>query len=631
MGVSRSRRLSVVHMKSDSAEIVGAGAPTTARRCGAALTETGTRFRVWAPNAKRVDLVLIDGKNRRTIEMQPGDDGHFAHEVAGVGAGQRYAFKLDGGPERADPCSLFQPEGPAGPSEVYAPESFAWTDGDWKGVERPDLVIYEMHVGTFTDAGTFEGAIDRLDDLVALGITAVEVMPIAQFPGDRNWGYDGVLPYAAQDSYGGPAGFQRFVDAAHSKGLGVILDAVYNHFGPEDCFIREFGPYFTHKYNTPWGDAINYDDRDSDNVRDFVFDNARMWLDAFHCDGLRLDAVHAIYDLGAHHLLKRIQEVAEDVASETGLPKTIIAESDMSDPRLLEERERGGYALGAQWADDLHHAIHAFVTGEQRGYYADFGEAKQVIEALNSPFVGAGEYSKTRGRKHGRRPDGLTGDRFVVCIQNHDQVGNRAIGDRLSAIMADDKLNGHAKQRLAASLMLLSPYLPMLWMGEEYGEERPFPFFCSFHGEELAEAVRKGRAREFKDFLDEGTSVPDPLAVETYESAKLTWSWPTGSPNAGLRQLYVDLIAARKSWPALRDLERRTARMLDDNGQVIELVRGEVADSVRCVFNLTQHEQPVKASGKVLFDSESKRYAGKREHDVSKTLLPFECVVFAAN
>jgi maltooligosyltrehalose trehalohydrolase len=616
-------------MKSDLSELVGAVAPTTARRCGAALTRTGTRFRVWAPKAKRLDLVLINGDKRRTIAMTPGEDGHFAHDAPGVGAGQRYAFQLDGGPDRADPCSLYQPEGPAGPSEVFAPESFAWTDGDWKGVERRDLVIYEMHVGTFTDAGTFDAAIERLDDLVDLGVTAIEVMPNAQWSGPRNCGYDGVLPYAAQNTHGGPAAFQRFVDAAHAKGLGVILDVVYNHFGPEHNYFREFGPYFTHKYNTPWGDAINFDDRDSDNVRDFVLDNARIWLDAFHCDGLRLDAVHAIFDLGANHILMRIQEVAEDVASETGLPKTIIAESDMSDPRILEERERGGYAIGAQWADDLHHAIHTMITGERRGYYADFGEATHIVEAYNTPFVGAGKFSGTRGRKHGRKPEGLGGDRFIVCIQNHDQVGNRAIGDRLSAIMADDKTHGHAKQRLAACLYLLSPYLPMLWMGEEYGEERPFPFFCSFEGKELADAVRKGRAGEFKDFIDEHHQVPDPLAQETFDSAKLSWHWPDGSPNAGLRQLYKDLIAAGKSWPALRDLEHREARLLDHRGSVIELVRGTGDAQVRCLFNLTDREQPLPAgAGQAAFDSESKRYAGRRDGAPTKALLPFECIVF---
>ncbi len=329
------------------------------RRCGAVGSPDGpVLFRVWAPAARRVDLVLIDGDSRREVAMQPEPGGYHRHEEADVPEGRRYAYRLDGGPERPDPCSLLQPEGVHGPSAVVRPGRFAWNDRDWRGVRREDLVFYELHVGTFSPEGTFDGAISRLRDLRELGVTAVEIMPVAQFPGTRNWGYDGVLPYAAQDSYGGPDGLHRLVDACHAEGLAAFLDVVYNHLGPEGSYIREFGPYFNDHYKTPWGSAVNYDDRGWTRCATTCWTTSRMWLEEFHLDGLRLDAVHAIYDLGARHILQAIEEVAEDVAARRGWPATIVAESDLNDPRLLEPRDRGGHALGAQWADDFHHAGH---------------------------------------------------------------------------------------------------------------------------------------------------------------------------------------------------------------------------------------------------------------------------------
>ncbi len=486
-----------------------------ARRCGAVASPGGpVVFRVWAPAAERVGLVLIEDGARREVPMRPEGGGYRRHEEADVPEGRRYAFRLDDGPERPDPCSLHQPEGVHGPSAVVRPDRFRWTDAGWNGVRREDLVFYELHIGTFSPEGTFDGVIPRLRDLRDLGITAIEIMPVAQFPGSRNWGYDGVLPYAAQDSYGGPHGLQRLVDACHAEGLAAFLDVVYNHFGPEGCYLREFGPYFIGHYKTPWGDAVNYDDRGCDAVRDYVLDNARMWLEEFHLDGLRLDAVHAIYDLGARHILRSIEEVAEDVAARRGWPATIIAESDLNDPRLLDSRERGGHALGGQWADDFHHAAHSFLTGEREGYYSDFGGPDRLARAFECPFVYAWDHSPFRGRRHGAPPERLSGDRFVVCLQNHDQVGNRASGDRLTTL-----LNDPAKQRLAAGLLLLSPYLPLLFMGEEYGEESPFPFFCSFGDPDLVRAVREGRQREFEAFTWQG-EVPDPQGEETFASAR---------------------------------------------------------------------------------------------------------------
>jgi len=599
------------------------------RSCGALSQRDGSvRWRVWAPRAKQVELVLIDGNRRRAVPMQRQERGFFQHSEANVPDGQRYAFRLDGGPERPDPCSLWQPDSVHGPSALVCPERFAWTDGNWRGVPRRDLVFYELHVGTFTPQGTFEAVVPRLGELRDLGITAVEIMPVAQFPGSRNWGYDGVLPYAAQNSYGGPHGLCKLVDACHAAGLAVFLDVVYNHLGPEGNYLAEFAPYFTDRYKTPWGMAINYDGPSCDSVRDFFLDNARMWLDEFHFDGLRLDAVHAIFDFGARHILREVQGVAEKVAARSGRTIHIIAESDLNDPRLLYPRERGGHELGGQWSDDFHHAIHAYLTGERRGYYQDYGRPRQIADVFKQPFLFALDYSPFRDRRHGAPPEGLSGDRFVVCLQNHDQVGNRARGDRLPPL-----LHNPAKQRLASSLLLLSPYVPLIFMGEEYGEENPFPFFCSFGDPQLIEAVRQGRKQEFAELVGDG-AVPDPQAEETFASARLSWSWPQGTPRAGLRRLYHDLLAARRQWPALHDFENRSSRLLPDadNGPVLELLRG-AEQQMRIYFNLSEQAQPLPdgpAHGQqVLFSSESSCYGGSRDDPRSlDNLLPAECVVF---
>ena len=601
------------------------------RRAGATSEPDGsTRWRVWAPRASRVDLVLVDGTTRRVHPMRAVEAGHFSVRLPGILEGQRYAYRLDGGAERPDPCSLWQPDGVHAPSAVVRPEHFAWTDGRWGGVPRRHLVFYELHVGTFTPDGTFEAIIPRLPALRELGITALELMPIAQFPGARNWGYDGTFPYAAQASYGGPRGLQRLVDACHAAGLAIVLDVVYNHLGPEGNYLGEFGPYFTDHYRTPWGAAVNYDGRGSDAVRAFVLDNVRMWLEELHLDGLRLDAVHAIYDLGARPILRAIQEVADDAAARLGRPLHVIAESDQNDPRLLTGAARGGYGIDAQWADDFHHAVHAHLTGERQGYYEDFGSAWQIARALETPFVYAGDYSVHRGRHHGAPlPPDVGPDRFVVCVQNHDQVGNRARGDRLSTLVREP-----AAQRLAACLLLLAPYLPLLFMGQEYGEEHPFPFFCSFGDKGLMQAVREGRSREFAAFAWQG-EVPDPNAEATFASARLDWSWPDGTPRAGLRRLYRDLLAAREAWPALRDAAQ--ARLLPDAeaGPLLELTRGTAGGGgLRALFNLTAQAQPLpKGTGApgAPWSSERARYGGRRgDAETVRELLPYECLMIGA-
>ena len=601
------------------------------RRCGAVATPDGAvQWRVWAPRAKSMELVLRQGEQRRGVAMQRQERGYFVHQESNIPDGQRYAFRLDGGPERPDPCSLWQPDGPHAPSAVVRPERFRWTDQRWPGVPRQELVIYELHVGTFTPEGTFAAIIPRLRALRELGVTALELMPVAQFPGTRNWGYDGVSLYAAQNSYGGPAELHKLIDACHAAGLAVLLDVVYNHLGPEGNYLREFAPYFTDRYKTPWGEAFNFDGSGCDAVRDFVLDNARMWLEEFHVDGLRLDAVHAIFDLGARHLLRAVKDVAQGVTARTGRITHVIAESDQNDPRLLLPVERGGYDMDAQWADDFHHALHTFFTGEHTGYYEDFGQVRQVVQVLEQPFVYAGDYSRHRDRKYGAPPPAdLTGERFVVCLQNHDQVGNRARGDRLSTL-----LGCPAQLRLAASLLLFSPYVPLLFMGEEYGEENPFPFFCSFGDPHLVQAVREGRKREFASFGWQGV-IPDPLAEEVFVSARLSWSWPEGSPRAGLRRLYQDLLTARREWHALRDFTHRRARLLPeaDTGSVLELLRGK--GTLQVLFNLSARPQPLPPEafpkGMLQFSSEARRYGGPRTELILPTeILPYEAIALSS-
>lgn len=598
------------------------------RRCGARAAPDGSvRWRVWAPRATDVELVLIAGERRQAFPMDAEGAGFFHRQAPEIAEGRRYAYRLDGGPERPDPCSLWQPDGVHRPSAVVVPKRFRWTDQAWKGIARQDLVFYELHVGAFTEAGTFDAIIPRLPELRELGVTAIELLPIGQFPGTRNWGYDGAYLYAAQNSYGGPHGLQRLVDACHAAGLAIFLDVVYNHLGPEGNYLNEFGPYFTDRYKTPWGTAVNYDGPGSDAVRDFVLDNVRMWLDEFHIDGLRLDAVHAMFDMGARHILRAVKEVADDVASRSSRSTFIVAESELNDPRVLLSPERGGYGLDAQWSDDFHHALHVVLTGERRGYYEDFGEPRQVAQVVGEPFLYAWHYSPHRGRKHGAAPPAdLLGDRFVVCLQNHDQVGNRARGDRLTAQLAS-----WPKQRLAASLLLLAPYTPLLFMGEEYGEENPFPFFCSFDDPGLNDAVRDGRRREFEAFAWQG-EIPDPAAESTFASARLRWSWPSGTARAGLRRLYQDLLSARRDWPALRCRTRQSGRLFPDadTGPLLEFTRGPAAASVQVLCNLSDEPQGAEMirHGKLRFSSEADRYSGSRSPTVPiAELLPYECVV----
>ena len=608
---------------------------STHPQCGAVVQSDGSvRWSVWAPKADHVDVVLINGGARSFHRMTREDGGFFSFVKDHVSNGQRYTYRLNEGPDYPDPASRWQPDGVNQPSAVLRTDTFIWSDETWKGIPREDLVFYEIHVGTFTPEGSFEAIIPRLSSLRELGVTALEIMPVGQFSGTRNWGYDGVHPFAPQQSYGGPHGLQRLVNECHLHGLAVFLDVVYNHIGPEGSYLGEYGPYFTDRYRTPWGSAVNYDGRGSDAVREFILDNVRMWIEEYRVDGLRLDAVHAIYDFGARHILRDIKEAADAAAQERGRHVHIVAESDLNDIRLLHPPQEGGYGLDAQWSDDFHHLVHASLTGERQGYYVDYGATEQFPRLLNSTFVLNGCYSAYRDRRHGGPDAGFPGDRFVVSIQNHDQVGNRPSGERLGTLLTPPA------QRLAASLLLLAPYLPLLFMGEEYGEENPFQFFCSFSDPKLIDAVRSGRRREFEAFHDDGIDVPDPQAETTFAASILSWSWESDPHKSGLRRLYQDLLRARHQWPALRNYSQRSARILPSTQSegILELVRGgygpDADGAIQAFFNLTPRPQtiPIPNLVNMRWTSEAEQYHGERRTDTAtECLLAYECMVFGSS
>ncbi|MFA9431752.1 MULTISPECIES: malto-oligosyltrehalose trehalohydrolase [unclassified Egicoccus] len=507
-----------------------------------ALDDGSTRFLVWAPAVERIEVVLDDGN--RVAPLEPTGRGYHEATVDRVAAGDRYRYRLAGIEEdRNDPASRWQPEGLHGPSAVDDP-AFAWTDAGWVCPPLHEQVLYELHVGTFTPEGTFDAIVARLGELRELGVTTIELMPIWQFPGERNWGYDGVLPYAVQHSYGGPAGLRRLVDAAHAAGIAVVLDVVYNHFGPEDNHLPDFGPYLTDRYDTPWGQAVNVDGPHSDGVRRYFVENAVRWIREFHVDGLRLDAVHAILDQSAVHLLEEIAREVHAEARRAGRHAFVIAESDLADPKLVRSPERGGFGLDGQWLDDVHHALHVAFTGEQTGYYEDFTGLADLRRALRDRFVMAGRWSPHRQRTVGRPANDVPYHRFVACTQNHDQVGNRMLGERQSRLL------DHEQLKASAAGLLLLPFTPMLWMGQEYAETALFQYFVSHTDPDLVRAVQEGRKREFAYFADQGEA-PDPQAEATFARSKLDWSRRTQDPHAVVLALYRELLRLRRELGAV--------------------------------------------------------------------------------
>jgi len=502
------------------------------------------RFKVWAPQAKKAAVELL-GQNQQTVSMQPSSQGYFEATVDGVGQGARYLYRLDDKPGRPDPVSRFQPEGVHAASAVVDSDAFRWTDGAWRGIPLKDLIIYEMHVGTFTREGTFDAIIPHLPYLKeTVGITAIELLPVAQCPGGRNWGYDGVYPFAPQSTYGGPEGLKRLVDACHGIGIAVVMDVVYNHLGPEGNYLGEFGPYFTDKYRTPWGSAINYDGPDSDDVRRYIVSNALYWVTEYHIDALRLDAIHGIFDFSAYHILHELASSVQNEAAKLNRQILVIAESDLNDTRIIDSPAQGGYGLDGQWSDDFHHALRVVLTGESRGYYEDFHGLNDLGTAVRDGFVYSGQYSKHRRRRHGNSSQRVSPGQLVVFSQNHDQIGNRAVGDRLSTQLPLEAM------KVARALVLLSPNIPLLFMGEEYGERTPFQYFIEHGDPDLIEAVRQGRRREFAHFGWKAEEIPDPQDRATFERSKINFQRLDEGQTALLRWTNR-LIQLRKTKPSL--------------------------------------------------------------------------------
>ena len=505
------------------------------RKIGAELIKGTCGFCVWAPEAEKLEVLL---KDQIPIPMEKDDLGYWQISFP-LSPGRLYKFRLDK-KDFPDPASRFQPQGVHSWSEVVS-SNFKWTDDFWKGISPAEMVIYELHIGTFSDEGSFEGVEQKLQHFLELGINTLEIMPISQFPGDRNWGYDGVLPFAVQNSYGSRDSLKQLINACHEKGLAVLLDVVYNHMGPEGNYLSAFGPYFTEKYHTPWGSAINFDDEYSDEVRNFFLQNALMWLEEFHFDGLRLDAVHEIIDRGAKHFLQELSENVDELEKKTGRQYVLIAESDLNDARLVSPYSSGGYGLEAQWVDDFHHSIHTYLTGENKGYYSDYGNLEDLVKAIRQGFVYDGKYSPFRKKTIGNSPDTCLPENFLVSLQNHDQVGNRFLGERLSVLVPMEAL------KLAAGILFLSPYIPMLFMGEEFAEDNPFLYFVSHSDKKLVQAVREGRKKEFSYFFEEGgQEFPDPQSEETFVKSRLNWDFRSHPNKKAIFEYYKKVIDLRK-------------------------------------------------------------------------------------
>ncbi len=598
---------------------------------GAILSGGATRFSVWAPRARELVLRVRTGAAAGDHPLVRDDRGVCTAEIAGVKAGDDYTYVIDGSADRPDPASRWQPNGVHGASCVVDPEVFEWTDKEWRGLEMADYAIYELHVGTFTSEGTFDAIIPRLAYLRDLGVTAIELMPVAQFPGARNWGYDGVQLYAPQNSYGGPEALRRLVNAAHTAGLAAVLDVVYNHVGPEGNYLGDFGPYLTDTYQTPWGSAVNYDAADSDEVRDFVIENACYWVRDFHFDALRIDAAHGIFDFQARHVLAELTERVHAAGAEAVRKVQVIAESDLNDPKLVRSASRGGFAMDAQWSDDFHHAVHVALTGERAGYYqgfAEHGDIAAIADTLTRRFVFQGQYASHRRRKHGAPATDVSADHFVISIQNHDQVGNRAAGERLGALIPP------AARKLAASLLLLAPYVPLMFMGEEYGEPAPFLYFVSHSDEDLAEAVRRGRRAEFESFGWQG-DVPDPLAAETFERSRTNAKLATEGEHAELRGVYRTLLTIRREERALRPgAGRITVRRDDDARWIAMRLDAPGARSLLALFNLASEERTVPIEGsfgngwRERFTSYPNTDASAGRAGASVTLPPFAAMLY---
>ncbi|MGY3215061.1 malto-oligosyltrehalose trehalohydrolase [Mucilaginibacter sp. HD30] len=557
---------------------------------------------LWSPLANTVNISIDD----KILPLNSEEKGYWTLTTAELKPGMSYGFVINGKDALPDPASLYQPEGVHGLSLATKINNFRWTDQNWQNVKLKDYLIYELHTGTFTPDGTFAGIEDKLDYLVNLGVTAIEIMPVAQFPGERNWGYDGVFPFSVQNSYGGPVALQRLVDTCHQKGLAVVLDVVYNHMGPEGNYLGQYGPYFTEKYKTPWGGAINFDDAWCDGVRQYFIENVLMWFRDFHIDALRLDAVHAIKDLSPKHILQEMKEYVDELKQATGREHYLIIECDLNDTRFIKPIAEGGFGIDAQWTDEFHHALRVSAGQKRDGYYADFNGIEHLAKAYVDAYVYDGQYSEERHKSFGVKTNGHAGQQFVVFSQNHDQVGNRMLGERTSTLVSFEM------QKLLAAAVILSPYLPLLFMGEEYGEPNPFQYFVSHTDPDLVEAVRKGRKEEFKNFMNEGEA-PDPQAEDTFANSKLQWNVIKQEPHQTMFNYYKALIKLRKTNTILKNNNRETIHITVNQPQkVLILKRWNAEQELLCLFNFSDKPESVNLSGNwtLLFESSAKQWNG---------------------
>ncbi|MFD2286735.1 malto-oligosyltrehalose trehalohydrolase [Pedobacter petrophilus] len=609
------------------------------RKIGLNFNEKGAaEIYLWAPYASNVSLFA----NSSELNLIKGDFGYWYLETSTVKEGDEYYFKFQQSGEtehqtadgkylsRADPASLWQKEGVAGNSTAFNLNNFKWSDQHWKGLPLEDFIIYELHTGTFTDRGDFSSITEKLHYLKDLGITAIELMPVAQFSGDRNWGYDGVFPFATQNSYGGPEALKKLINKCHEVGLAVVLDVVYNHMGPEGNYFNDFGPYFTDKYQTPWGQAINFDDANCDPVRDYFIENVLMWFRDFHVDALRMDAVHAIKDFSATHILQDIKNHVNQLSEYTGKSHQLIVELDLNDPKYINHPGTGGYGMDAQWVDEFHHALRVSAGQEPNGYYADFNGIEHLAKSYNDAYVYDGQYSPHRGKKFGAKASANEGKQFVVFSQNHDQVGNRMLGERTSELVSFEM------SKLLAAAVFCSPFLPMLFMGEEYGETNRFQFFTSHSDKELIEAVRKGRKAEFAAFHS-GEETPDPQSDETFLTSKLDWNKLSRHPHRNLLQYYKALISLRKEHKALSILNRNNIKatsLAEQNCLILQ--RWHEDERLLCLMNFSDQPQTLMLENgyqyQNIFNSSSVTWGGASDEIIpvqnKATIFPESILIF---
>ncbi len=584
-------------------------------RIGANYLEDGNcEFVVWAPFLEKVELKMVSpvwAKHASPIfiPMEKDKSGYWKAVVNEVFPGTLYSYRLENEKDSPDPASYFQPAGVHEPSQVVDHKSFDWEDECWEGIDISQMIIYELHVGTFTQEGAFEAIIPRLNEIRDVGINAIEIMPVSQFPGERNWGYDGVYLFAVQNSYGGPDGLKRLVNECHKKEMAIILDVVYNHLGPEGNYLSDYGPYFTEKYKIPWGKAINFDDVYSDEVRNFFIENAIYWFKNYHIDALRLDAIHSIFDMSAKPFLQELAERVEEFSKQEKRKFYLIAESALNDARVIKPKEIGGYGIDAQWCDDFHHSLHTLLTGENDGYYIDFGILEHLIKSLREGFVYSGQYSKYRKRKHGNSSKDRPGEQFLVFSQNHDQIGNRMLGERSSILIPFEGL------KLAAGVVLLSPFVPLLFMGEEYGEEALFLYFVSHSDPNLVVTVREGRKEEFKSFHRK-EEPPDPQSKETFLKSKINWEKRKEGKHKVLLHFYKNLIKLRKETTALSNLSKDNIDVWGlEKERIMFMRRWKDSSCIFSIFNFNETEEKIKVSipeggWKKVLDSSDKIWNG---------------------